>query len=236
MNKPKYLQVYTEIKKRIIDDVYKIGDMLPSGQDLGIEFGVSRLTVKKGLDMLVSEGVIHSRSGYGTVVLRKPIDNSKIFGPIDGLLKVVGSEHVESEIHKFSIELPDKHIAKKLNITEKDYIYNIIRTRRIDTKPYSIEQTYMPIVVIPGLEPIHLEESIYQYIRNDLDLDIKSSHYKLRGVTASKEDEEILGVDEGYFMIEIEKVVSLSSGVPFEYSITKHIYEDFVFESVTIDI
>ena len=236
MNKPKYLQVYTEVKKRIIEDVYKIGDKIPSGEDIGKEFNVSRLTVKKGLDMLVSEGVLHSRSGYGTIVLRKPIDNSKIFGPIDGLLEVVGSEHVESNVHKFSIELPDKHIAEKLNINEKDYIYNIIRTRKVDSKPYSIEQTYMPIVVIPGLEPLRLEESIYQYIRNDLGLNIKSSHYKLKGVLSTKKDEEILGVNEGHFMIEIEKVVSLASGIPFEYSITKHVYEDFIFESVTVDI
>ncbi len=94
----------------------------------------------------------------------------------------------------------------------------------------------MPIVVIPGLEPLRLEESIYQYIRNDLGLNIKSSHYKLKGVLSTKKDEEILGVNEGHFMIEIEKVVSLASGIPFEYSITKHVYEDFIFESVTVDI
>lgn len=235
MKLAKYLEVYSEIKRRIVEDVYKVGDKLPSGEDIGTEFGVSRLTVKKGMDMLVNEGVIHSRSGYGTVVLRKPITNSKIFGPNDGLLDVVGSEHVESDVHKFSIELPSEEIAEKLNITTKDYIYNIVRSRKVDNNPYSLEQTFMPLIVIPGLEPKHLKSSVYNYIRNELMLQIKSSHIRLKGDLANKRDKEILGVDVGHFMIEIEKVVSLASGQPFEYSITRHLYEDFSFESVTVD-
>lgn len=235
MKKAKYLVVYTEIKSRIINDIYKVGDMLPSAQEIGQEFGVSRLTVKRGMDMLVSEGVVHSRSGYGTVVLRKPINNSRIFGPSDGLLEVIGKEHVESEIHKFSIELPSQKVAEKLDITSKDYIYNIVRSRTVDGEPYSLEQTFMPLVVIPGLELKHLKSSVYQYIRNELKLQIKSSHIKLRGDIATIQDHEILGVDKGHFMIEIEKVVSIASGTPFEYSITRHLYEDFSFESVIID-
>ncbi len=235
MKLAKYMEVYTEIKKRIIDDTYKVGDKLPSGESIGNEFGVSRLTVKKGMDMLVTEGVLHSRSGYGTVVLRKPINNSRIFGPNDGLLAVIGSEHVASEVHKFSIELPSNTVAEKLNITSKDYIYHIVRSRMVDDKPYSLEQTFMPLAIIPGLEPKHLKSSVYGYIRNELNQQIKSSHLKLKGDLANEKDNKILGVDIGHFMIEIEKVVSLASGTPFEYSITRHLYEDFSFESVSVD-
>ncbi len=235
MKMAKYLEIYSEIKARIIDDVYKVGEKLPSGEEIGEEFGVSRLTVKKGMDMLVSEGVLHSRSGYGTEVLRKPINNSRIFGPNDGLLQVIGSEHVASDVHEFSIELPSKKVAEKLNITSKDYIYKIVRSRKVDDNPYSLEQTFMPLAVIPGLESKHLKSSVYQYIRQELKLQIKSSHLKLRGDIATQQDHEILGVDLGHFMIEIEKVVSLASGVPFEYSITRHLYEDFSFESVIVD-
>ncbi len=88
--------------------------------------------------MLVSEGVLHSRSGFGTEVLRKPIDNSKVFGPSEGLMSVVGEEHVDSEIHTFSIELPSKKVAEMLQIDEKDYIYNIVRSRFVDQQPYSL--------------------------------------------------------------------------------------------------
>ncbi|MFV0380900.1 MAG: GntR family transcriptional regulator [Breznakia sp.] len=232
---PKYLAVYNEIKKRIELDIYAIGEKLPVGDVLAEEFDTGKLTVKKGLDMLVNDGVLLSRSGYGTEVLRKPINKSKAFGPSDGLSSVLGEEHVNSEVYKFSIELPNDEVAKKLRITKRDYVYSIIRSRFLDSKPYSLEQMFMPLVIIPGLTPEHLENSVYEYIRSELNLDIQSSHLWMRGVIANAFDKEVLGIKEGSYMIEVEKIVSLSTGTPFEYSITRHVYKDFEFEAVFVD-
>jgi DNA-binding GntR family transcriptional regulator len=48
-------------------------------------------------------------------------------------------------------------------------------------------------------------------------------------------DAEILSVKPGEFMIEVDKVVSLSSGIPFEYSLSRHLYKDFIFEAVFVE-
>ncbi|MBO0481086.1 GntR family transcriptional regulator [Candidatus Enterococcus courvalinii] len=232
---PKYMEIYLDVKRKIMDDRYQVGAKLPTGDQLAEEYGTSKLTVKKGIDLLVSEGVLRTRSGFGTEVLRKPIDNSKVFGPNEGLLSTVGEEHVDSEIHTFSIELPSKEVAEMLQISEKDYIYNIIRSRFIDHQPYSIEQTFMPLAVIPGLEPKHLKKSVYAYITDELNLEIKSSHLWIKGDVANEFDAKILNIEPGEFMIEVDKVVSLSSGVPFEYSLSRHIYKDFIFEAIFVE-
>ena len=57
----------------------------------------------------------------------------------------------------------------------------------------------------------------------------------MKGVLASEFDAKILGIEQGGFMIEIEKSVSLASGTPFEYSITRHLYQDFIFEAVFVE-
>ncbi len=231
----KYMEVYTSVRNRIDDETYKVGEKLPTGEELAKEFNTGKLTVKKGLDMLVSEGVLLSRSGYGTEVLRKPISNSKVFGPSDGLLSVLGEDHVESKVFNFSIELPSKEVAKNLRITEKDYVYNIVRSRYVDKQPYSLEQTFMPLIIIPGLTPEHLQKSVYEYIRNELHLRIQASHLKMRGDLANAFDAKVLGIEEGEYMIEIEKIVSLSTGAPFEYSVTRHVYKDFEFEAIFVE-
>ncbi|MGO2891953.1 GntR family transcriptional regulator [Enterococcus devriesei] len=231
----KYMEIYLDVKKKVEDGTYAIGEKLPSGTELADYYDASKLTVKKGLDLLVSEGVLRSRSGFGTEVLRKPIDNSKVFGPNEGLMSVVGEEHVESEIHTFSIELPSKKVAEKLTIDPKEYVYNIIRSRFVDQQPYSLEQTFMPLSIIPGLQPQHLKKSVYAYIRDELHLEINASHIWMKGVLASEFDAKILGIEQGDFMIEIEKSVSLASGTPFEYSITRHLYQDFIFEAVFVE-
>ncbi|WP_430610323.1 GntR family transcriptional regulator [Enterococcus sp. DIV0876] len=232
---PKYIEVYTDIKKKIANGTYSIGEKLPPGDVLAQKYQASKLTVKKGIDMLVSEGLLHTRSGYGTEVLRTPIDNSKVFGPNEGLFDLVGEEHVTSEIHTFSIELPTNEVAHILDIDPKEYVYNIIRSRFIDAAPYSIEQTFMPLSVIPGLEPKHLKRSVYGYISGELGLEIKSSHIWIKGDTANDFDAEVLSIEPGAFMIEVDKVVSLSSGIPFEYSLSRHLYQDFVFEAVFVE-
>lgn len=231
----KYMEVYSDVKKKIENGTYAIGEKLPTGSELAKQYHTSKLTVKKGLDMLVSEGVLHSRSGFGTEVLRKPIHNSKVFGPSEGFMSVVGEEHVDSEIHMFSIELPSKKVAERLQINDKEYIYNIVRSRFVDQQPYSLEQTFMPLSIIPGLEPKHLKKSVYSYIRNELQLEINASHVWMKGVLATEFDANILGIDAGDFMIEVEKSVSLANGTPFEYSITRHLYQDFVFEAVFVE-
>ncbi|MGX7149772.1 GntR family transcriptional regulator [Enterococcus ureasiticus] len=231
----KYMEVYLDVKKKVENGTYPIGEKLPTGPELAKHYHTSKLTVKKGLDMLVSEGVLHSRSGFGTEVIRKPINNSKVFGPNEGFMKVIGEDHVESEIHTFSIELPSKKIAEKLQINEKEYIYHIVRSRFVDQKPYSLEQTFMPLSIIPGLEPKHLKNSVYSYIREELHLEINTSHVFLKGVLSTAFDAKILGISTGDFLIEIEKSVSLSNGTPFEYSITKHLYQDFIFEAVFVE-
>jgi len=232
---PKYMEVYTDIKKKIAKGTYPIGEKLPPGDILAKNYHTSKLTVKKGIDMLVSEGLLRTRSGYGTEVLRTPIDNSKVFGPNEGLFDLAGEEHVTSKIHTFSIELPKNEVATILGINPNEYVYNIIRSRFIDGDPYSIEQTFMPLSVIPGLEPKHLERSVYRYITDELGLEIKSSHIWIKGDVASTFDAEVLSIDPGSFMIEVDKVVSLSSGLPFEYSLSRHLYQDFIFEAVFVE-
>ncbi|MBT2732376.1 GntR family transcriptional regulator [Carnobacterium sp. ISL-102] len=232
---PKYMKVYLDIKEKITNGYYEVGIKLPSGGELAEEYKTSKLTVKKGLDLLVSEGVLRSRSGFGTEVLRTPIDNSKVFGPNAGLFSVIGEEHVESQIHNFSIELPSQKVSDMLKIDSKDYVYNIIRSRFIDHQPYSIEQTFMPLSIIPGLEPKHLKKSVYSYINQELNLEIKDSHIWIKGDLATEFDVHILDIKKGDFMIEVDKVVSLSSGTPFEYSLSRHIYKDFIFEAVFVE-
>ena len=94
----------------------------------------------------------------------------------------------------------------------------------------------MPLKIIPGLEPKHLKKSVYSYIKKDLNLEIQSSHIWIKGDLAREFDARILEIPEHSFIIEVEKIVSLSKGIIFEYSLTRHLYKNFVFEAVFVEI
>lgn len=66
---PLYYQVYTSLQERIRSDEFKTGDALPSERQLVRDYGVSRITVIKALDLLDNDGLIDRQQGRGSFVL-----------------------------------------------------------------------------------------------------------------------------------------------------------------------
>jgi GntR family transcriptional regulator len=233
-NLPKYMEIYTDIRDKINKNKYELNEKLPDGDTLADFYHCSKITVKKALDILVKEGMIVRRRGSGSFVKGVSTNGGAIaLGPNAGLFNTVGKQNITSKIILFSIEKPCLEVADKLGI-EDEYIYKIIRARLINQKPYSLEHTYMPLSIINGLEPKHLEDSIYNYIRDELKLKMHSAHVWIRGDKANNEDTSLLGVPDNSFMMEIEKLVQLDDGRVFEYSLTRHLHENFVFETVFV--
>ncbi|RME67622.1 MAG: GntR family transcriptional regulator, partial [Alphaproteobacteria bacterium] len=65
---PLYHQIYVLMREKIISGVYHDGSLIPSEHELEKMFGVSRITAKRALDELASEGLVTRRRGRGTTV------------------------------------------------------------------------------------------------------------------------------------------------------------------------
>lgn len=70
-----YEQIYTYLKQEIQSGNYKTGDLLPTEQELTTQFGVSRMTTNRALQLLNSEGLIVRKAGIGTFVAEQPVSN-----------------------------------------------------------------------------------------------------------------------------------------------------------------
>src|SRR6185503_2688575 len=65
---PLYQQLQRALRQAIETRVLGPDDALPPERDLATEFKVSRITVRKAIDGLVSEGLLVRRQGSGTFV------------------------------------------------------------------------------------------------------------------------------------------------------------------------
>lgn len=63
-----YMRVYQDIKDGIVSGRYRHGDRLPTEAELQETFGVSRITVKKAMELLGDESLIQRFPGKGTFV------------------------------------------------------------------------------------------------------------------------------------------------------------------------
>ena len=62
--------VYNELMKKICGNTFSAGSRLPSEERLAKEFGVSRPVVREALSQLRNEGIIESRRGAGSFLIR----------------------------------------------------------------------------------------------------------------------------------------------------------------------
>src|SRR5258708_31354411 len=67
-NQPIYRQLRDRVVPMILDDVLKEGDPLPSVRNVAAEYRVNPLTVLKGYQQLVDEGLVESRRVLGMFI------------------------------------------------------------------------------------------------------------------------------------------------------------------------
>lgn len=232
----KYNVVYEDIKNKLKNHVYESNEKLPDGGSLAENYSCSKLTITKALDLLVQEGMLIRIQGSGTYVKENLPSRTNIeLEQFAGYSKKFGKERLTSTVIEFSIVTPTTEIAKRLNITD-EFVYKILRLRSVDKIPEILEETYMPIYVIPGLKKKHLESSVYDYINNELHFRIQSAHVSIKGDKANANDKKYLNLTEkDNFIMEIEKVAFLDNGKIFEYSKTHHRYENFKFSTVLVN-
>lgn len=231
----KYVEISNDIRKKIIDGKYLPNERLPFEKEICDKYNSSKMTVKKALDILVTEGLLVKRRGSGTFVKDinpKERDNLIASTQFRGLSSFYVNHKIESNIIEYKVINADKNIAKKLLVTEEDFVYKIIRVRVVDGVSVVLEEMYMPIQIIPGLKKQHLSGSIYEYIERILNLKIKSAHRTITIKKSSEYEQKLLNIKKNEPLGIIEQVAYLDNGQAFEYSIVTHKCEDFKVNSV----
>ena len=69
---PRYVQLAGLFRRRIETGQWAVGDQIPVIEDLVIECGVARATIRQALGMLESDGLIERQRAKGTFVKRSP--------------------------------------------------------------------------------------------------------------------------------------------------------------------
>ena len=204
---------------------------------LSEKYNVSKMTVKKALDLLVNDGLIIKRRGSGTFV--KDITEKEIQRIIEkkqfsGLTTTSIGHKVTSKVLEFKIINATKEIADILKIEEDEFIYFVHRVRYVDDKAVVIEKTYIPLNLIPGMKLADVKKSIYGYIKDKLGLNIQSAHSTVRAMKSDELDRKYLNLEKDEPILEVERVAYLDNGKVFEYSFSRHRYDKFEFKSITV--
>ena len=233
----KYEKIAADIKEGILSGEYKPNQQLPFEKTLCQKYDVSKMTVKKALDLLVAEGLIVKRRGAGTFI--KDITEDEIERIVEkkqflGLTHAKLGHKVTSDILDFKIVNASKEVSNILKIEDDEFVYLIHRVRFVDNEAIVIEKTYIPLNLAPGIKLVNVKGSIYGYIKDKLNLKIQSAHSIIRAQKSDNLDQKYLKLNSDEPVIEVERVAYLENGKVFEYSFCRHRYDKFEFKTITV--
>ncbi len=127
---PLYHQLYGLLKQRILSGSLAEGAQLPTEAELSEGFNVSRITAKRGMDLLASEGLIARRRGKrSSVVYEAP--KADLDAPLVGMLQRLAGMSRETRVKVLHIahREPPPNIRAELGISEQDKVHYVTRVR-----------------------------------------------------------------------------------------------------------
>ena len=149
---PRYIQLATLFRRRIEGGTWKLGQQIPTVDDLAAECSVARATIRQALDQLESDGLIERFRAKGTFV-RKTMANRlwcDVEADWNGLLR--SREGAEIEILSDTDGLPGATIPD--SIGEPAPLYRHIRRRHWrDGQPFLLADVYLDARLSPLVTP-----------------------------------------------------------------------------------
>jgi len=162
---PIYLQIKDKIKERILKGVYPINSNLPTELEFEEEFQVSKITVRKALEVLSQEGYLERQSGKGTKVISNQAFSKLSKGQTFTDTLIEHGHDLGKVVLGFqSIKLDkDDKLFKLFGMN----CYEITRYFVLDGEPFIYFRHYIPGWIHIPEQTVKENHSIYSVIRNN---------------------------------------------------------------------
>lgn len=212
---PLYLQLQKGLRKAVAERLVATNEAIPTERDLSQDFEVSRITVRKAIDGLVSEGLLDRRRGAGTFVVASRVEKS--FSKLSSFSEDMMSrgQAPRSEWISRSTGTVTPEEALSLGLSPGTQVHRFQRIRFANDRPMAIELSTIPAYCLPS--PDLVGDSLYEALdRNDC-RPVRALQ-RLRAVAFDSRQAELLHVDQGDAGLFIERRGFLSDGRAAEYT------------------
>lgn len=140
---PAYYQVAEDLSREIEAGRLRPGDVIPSESQLCVRYGISRMTVRQGLNLLGEADYIRSVPGKGSFVSAPRLDRIALEFS-EGVLG--DGRRLEQELVGVEVIAADAEVADSLSIAEGNKVVEFCRLSRLNANPVAFEQKYLPYV------------------------------------------------------------------------------------------
>ena len=205
---PQYKKIYEDLRSHIAAGVYVPGDLLPSEHELCIKYDVARLTVRRSLEQLVSDGFIVRHQGKGSIVKGTPkgigilslvSTTSALASPnLTTIITLKPELRKWNEAFSFPIE-PDEE--------EAGCIY-FERLRLLDGAPVFYDITMLPNINLPRFLNFNMQnKSLFDSLRAQYQIVVTGGIQQLFAIRADKRLQKSFNVRAGHPILQLNRKI-----------------------------
>lgn len=200
---PEYLIVAEKIKNKIKYGELKLGQALGSEAFMSEEFGVSRNIVKKGLAVLMNEGLIYSIPGKGNYVCD---ENFKLYELFFDEMMASDKKYEEVKVIDVNVIKPNSEISNNLDISGNKLVVVIKRVFISEKQVKIFDVKYIPYSRgVPIVELVTGNTPFPEMVSQKKSKFVMSKKLKIKAKLASGEVREIFDLAEGEAVLVVEQ-------------------------------
>ncbi len=204
---PLYYQVKEDILDKISQEIFQVGDIIPSENELQSMYRVSRITIRRAIQELVQEGYLSAQQGKGTFVSQpKATQELNVITSWAETMMNLGM-HPETKNIQFSEESSSVTVAKMLNVDPGERVYKIERLRYAAGEPICIMVNYLIPELVPGLIQKGLVgESLYETLEKRYNIVMERAVETVEACAANVREAELLNIKKGSPLLRVKRV------------------------------
>ena len=228
---PVYRRLAGALRDEIRHQRWAEGEVLPTDEELGRRFGVSRQTVRRAYLDLVNEGLVYRVPGRGTFMTPSHLRYHRAFETVDDLLAL--SQDTELEIVEPLGGSFDVRAAAELQLAGR-LMYGMRFVRRHQGTVFCHTSVHLP----PEIGHLIDEEKTFRDVgarstRTVIGslagrgVQISGAEQSMTARAADETDVERLGCPVGHPLLHIERLYVDASGRPVEWAVSDFVSDHY---------
>ena len=222
---PSFSPLYQQIKSLILSDLkagqWRPGEAIPSEIELAARFRVSQGTVRKAIDELASDNLLTRRQGKGTFVATHA--EQQIEYRFLKLVPDAGDPSTEGPAERRIISCrrlgADAAVAQALGIRRAEPVLQARRVLSFAHVPTILEDIWLPAEPFHGLTTERLADyhgPMYALFESEFGVRMVRAEEKIRAVVADADQAQLLRVERGTPLLNVERVAHTYGDLPME--------------------
>jgi len=215
---PLHAQIDALLRDLIRQPMYANGALLPDEVSLARQLGVSRSTLRAGMQKLIYEGLVERRQGHGTRVAKPPLQSG--IAEWHSLTGEMRAQGIQVQNYALAVELvdPSDETRNALQLKTERKVWQIRRLRGWLNERIVLTVSWIhPRLGIRGDEDFH--QPLYEVIQRSCDIIPVRS---LEDVTACLADDELaaaLDVVPGSALLLRKRTTLDANDEPVEFNV-----------------